>query len=314
MDTSTLLAIAGIIITVILGGWSIYLVLRRRYPGRITFIREDSIRLFDSIVRNLSDLNVLYKGKPVSETLVLLKGYFFNTGSKDISLPMVEENLAITLPEEHKWLAAKIVSSSPDVKSSVKISSDTSLMFDFGLFRCNEYIRFEALAEVPTGAQLHNSLKFTHRIADTKRVDTKVLSGTKNPYGNSAVKFIGIVVTIAGFISALLTFAPSSQQQLKYFLKTDSDKSIEVKFTPINKDTLKVEGVSEKYSDQVLTNELFSKLQLEPKVIIKSNRSKVQTFIISFLLFSGIILIIPSIEYIDYKQSKNIRRLLAIEK
>lgn len=41
MDTSTLLAITGLSATVILGGFSIYLVFRtQKYPGRITFVKE----------------------------------------------------------------------------------------------------------------------------------------------------------------------------------------------------------------------------------------------------------------------------------
>ena len=47
MNPSIMLTIFGLAATLILGGGSIYLVVKRRYPGRITFIREASIGLFD---------------------------------------------------------------------------------------------------------------------------------------------------------------------------------------------------------------------------------------------------------------------------
>ena len=69
MNPTTILAIIGTLATIVLGGWGIYLAVKRRYPGRITFIIEDSIGLFDSIVRNLPELAVLYKGESVRQNL-----------------------------------------------------------------------------------------------------------------------------------------------------------------------------------------------------------------------------------------------------
>lgn len=74
----TLLSIAALILT----GVTIWLAIRRRYPGQITYLEESCIGLFDSIVRNLPDLKVLYKSDPVSENIVLIKGYIMNTGSE----------------------------------------------------------------------------------------------------------------------------------------------------------------------------------------------------------------------------------------
>src|SRR5205085_6381415 len=134
MDKSTILAIAGTVATIVLGTWSIYLALKRRYPGRITLLKETSIGLFDSIVRNLPELAILYKGEPVSQSLVLLKGIFHNTGSIDITESMVEEKLTIHLPEGFKWLTGKVVSTSADVKANLTLLSPHSLIFDLGLF------------------------------------------------------------------------------------------------------------------------------------------------------------------------------------
>ena len=83
MGTGIVLAIVGVVLTVVFGVWGI-LLYRRRYPGRITFFVEASVPLFHSIVRNMPKLSVLYEDEPVSEGIVLLKGVLINTGSTDI--------------------------------------------------------------------------------------------------------------------------------------------------------------------------------------------------------------------------------------
>ena len=176
----TVLAVISIAATVVLGIWGIFLMIKRKYPGQITFVRESCLGLFDSIVKNMPELAVQYNGTPVGEGLVLLKGSFLNTGSKDISESMVVEKVSISLPQNFRWLAAKIVSTSPKVHAQVSIS-DRSLIFETGLFRCQEHIRFETLAEVPIKnsadnkrgesieERLNKVLRISHRITDTQK-------------------------------------------------------------------------------------------------------------------------------------------------
>lgn len=176
---TTILAIISITATIILGLWGIYLMVKRKYPGEITFVRESCLGLFDSIIKNMPEIAVQYKGLPVGEGLVLLKGSFLNTGSKDISEAMVEEKVSISLPEQFRWLTAKVVSASPNVQAKVAIL-DRSVVLETGLFRCGEYIRFEALVEVPTKdpqgktesikERLIKALTINHRIADTQKI------------------------------------------------------------------------------------------------------------------------------------------------
>jgi hypothetical protein len=148
METSTILTIFGIIATAVFFALGTYLTVKRRYTAQITFIKEDSLGLFDSIVKNLPELAVLYRDNPVSQGLVLLKGFLLNTGAKDITEPMVEEPLSIKLPEGFQWLTGRVVSASSKVQAKVNVKP-SELTLQTGLFRCNEHIRFEALAEVP---------------------------------------------------------------------------------------------------------------------------------------------------------------------
>jgi hypothetical protein len=94
---------------------------------------------------------------------------------------MVEQKLAFVLPSDFRWLTAKIVGSSGNVKATIAIQ-DNSLVFTTGLFRCNEFIRLQAIAETPIDAaakdkkhetiedRLEKAISITHRIADTQKV------------------------------------------------------------------------------------------------------------------------------------------------
>ena len=144
MDLLTVLTIIGIIVTIAFGIWGIYAFARRRYPGQITMVRENTIALFDTIVKKFPEISITYKSSAVSEGLVLLRAAFLNTGSKDITPEMVDEEVSLTLPDNFKWLNAKVTSSSPDVHGLIRLDPRT-IYFDLGLFRCKEYVRFEAL-------------------------------------------------------------------------------------------------------------------------------------------------------------------------
>src|SRR5450759_5138364 len=92
-----------------------------------------------------------YKEQPVSEGLMLYRGTFVNTGSRDIEASMVRERLSLRLPEGFAWRSAKVVSSSPSIQTRIEIAPN-EISFDMDLFRCKEFIRFEAVIEVQVNA------------------------------------------------------------------------------------------------------------------------------------------------------------------
>ena len=85
---NVLLAVIGVTVTIAVGVSATYLTIRFRYPGRLTFVVEAYIGLFDSIVRNLSDLDVVYKKEPVNQNLVLMKGAVGSSGVSTIPWPV----------------------------------------------------------------------------------------------------------------------------------------------------------------------------------------------------------------------------------
>jgi hypothetical protein len=255
METGTVLALIGIALTIL----SIYLMMRRRYPGRVTFIRESSIALFDMIVKNFPEIQVVFEGNAVQPDLVLLSGALVNSGRIDISPLVTEMPIEIGLPTGFEWLMAKIVSTSPNLEAEVKVEGGQRLVLTSGLFRQGEFVRFQALAKVPLGEEigrssqeslsvrLEKSLTFSHRIADTREIDVKKLQdieGLKRTVyrGPRAILYITVFLIT---MSILMAYILSWPAVLVYSYKPDNKNALEVKVNPRTNGTLMLEGTKE---------------------------------------------------------------------
>jgi hypothetical protein len=185
----------------------------RRYPGQIIFFTEQIIDLFNAIVKDLPELVVLYKKDPVSPNLVLIKGALLNTGKIDISPTMIEMPITMTLPSGYRWLTAKIISSSPNVKADLYQEDKQNIIIKSGLLRCNENIRLQALVEVSPlsstekgtkhesmSSRLEEAIRFSHRIANTRKIEKKEIRDATlhSAAGNLFQSLIfGILLTVS---------------------------------------------------------------------------------------------------------------------
>lgn len=180
MTFSDILTIIGLIVTVVFGVWGLLVTIRKRYPGRLTFVEENAIGLFNSIIKNFSEIKIQYNDLPISEQMIYLKASFINTGSIDLSTKDNSHKLSIDLPREFKWINWKITGHSKDIDCSLS-SNNNKLTFDFDLLRKNEFIQFEAFAEIKNthkpAITFRKSLTFSHRIPNTAKID-------KQPYLN----------------------------------------------------------------------------------------------------------------------------------
>jgi hypothetical protein len=254
---SIFLSVLGVIATLLFGAWSVYLAINSRYPGELTIVREELIDLFDSVVKNISDLQVLYKGRPATPNLVLLRGAIVNTGKRDISPQMVEQPLRGQLPDGYTWLAARVVSSSPNVSANLDVGMDAhNVTFATGLLRRGEFIRFQALAEVPlsttAGASLSKSsaprefwrvLSFSHRIAETGPVREAVLESAEwvRARRPRVLLFIGAMMVAVGFAAALaIRGFPGN---LVYAVRTQDGETRAVKVRPTADGSIHVKSV-----------------------------------------------------------------------
>lgn len=183
MDSQTILAVAGIVVTIFLGVWAIVISIRYSRNVRITYAEDQAIALTDDITQNFPNLKIFYRDQPMSDNLVLLKGYFINTGKKDISREMVEEQITLKLPTDFEWIEIKVVECSASLKSTAILTSKTQIAIETGLWKTKEYLKFEALAKVPVikldpesipmdspTYRLTKSITFSHRIADSRKI------------------------------------------------------------------------------------------------------------------------------------------------
>jgi hypothetical protein len=322
MSSSELLGLIGILATIIFGVWGIVIVLRRRYPGEISFVREPYIGLFESIVKNLPELSVQYDDKPIGQGLALIKGALLNSGSKDITETMVEDRLAFNLPEKFRWVKAKIVGASANVRASVAINGN-SMSFSTGLFRCSEYICFQAIVEVPLDEhhdkktdtsveeQLDKAISITHRIADTKRVlHVDLLSprlSKRRVRRYLVMSTFMTVVIIMAVVAVLLIGVPAD---MHYLIKDKNGSQVEVTLKPRLDGSVRAQGIAHKFREQLPATEFFQKYQPAVKVVRSSETTMMAIFGVFYVLFPWTMC---AVAYRERRKNERMRKLLELE-
>ncbi len=271
MTFSDILAIVGIIITIVFSIIGIILTIRKKYPGKLTFVEENAIGLFNSIIKNFPDIKIQYDDKPITEQMVYLKASFINTGNIDLTTKDNSHKLKISLSDEFKWINCKLTDYSNNVICKIE-NINNELIFDFDLLRKNEFIQFEAFAEIENtnkpASTFRKSLTFTHRIPNTGKVD-------KSPYLNeeqiSEKKYefkknliLATIILILGFGSMIYNYYTKSSEV--EYIYTTKGKNYNVKVTSESTNKIKIEDSTKDYNE-ILTLTDFNNSDI--KAIIK---------------------------------------------
>jgi hypothetical protein len=196
MRIESLLTIFGIAVTAGFGAWAISVAVRHR-KVRIIYALDQALALTDDIMQSFSDLAITFRDQPISANLVLLKGYFINTGRIDITENMVEKCISINLPDQFEWIDCNVVDSSPSLQVVTISSSAQKVEFRTGLWKRKEYFKFDALAKVPVvkadpdnppdekpASRLRNALIITHRIANSTHIGKTSVPKPSKYYSN----------------------------------------------------------------------------------------------------------------------------------
>jgi len=319
MSSPTILAIIGIVATIAIGAYGIFVAIKsQKYPGRITFVRESCIGLFDSLVRNLPELSIQYQDDPVSENLVLLKGYLLNTGTKDISPDMVEGDLSLSIPQGFRWITAQVVSSSPELVAEATIVDEQKIQISTGLFRTKEHVRFEALAEAPDldgdgdpADELESSISIAHRITDTRKVDRQEF------LTRSQIKRNRRLLRVVGFQAAFLVLAHLAAFGFVYFVKgmpadihyivsSSEGDTTEVRAMPRMDGSLELYGVDVDFHETTAVKEFFKDPDWEPVVRDRSTFSLLGMFAITLF----ILLVVGAIILREKRRDERLRTFL----
>ncbi len=291
MNTQTILAAVGILATTLFGLWAIAAAFRFSRNVRITYALDQAIVLIDDITQNFQDLGITFRGEPVSANLVLLKGYLINTGRRDISLEMVEDQISVHLPPEFEWVDCKVVGTSPSLQADVERESTQEIKFTTGLWKRKEYMKFEVLAKVPVveadadnppdekpTTRLRKAMSFTHRIADSDRIDktrvTRPSRITTIPFpfslmGSAKFKFTlaGVCLVFGVLMLVGAKFDFMSTKQLGYTVTVDGSKHVVT--VRVKKDALLLSG-QDGFSRESSLSEFEELPDKRPVVVTKS--------------------------------------------
>jgi RNA-binding protein YhbY len=312
LSSEVLWSVLGVSVSVIFGVVGIYLTVKSRYSGAITFVNEQTIELFDAIGNSLDNLAVTYDGCDVNDNLVLLNGAFINSGKMDLTKDMVEKPITIILPDGFKWLSGRIIESK--VKAQLELKDDNTISIETGLFRRGECVRFHALAQLPdnedgdsNSKRLNDSLKFDHRITNTKNInetEVKPKKASNKELKRRGIPFLILFILLAGAMSFLAYTGLPKIMVFPYQVETTVVENVKVKIT--HEELVKVSSISSDFERKESFSEFINKVTGAPSL----NKAEFEiSMILMFSIQILVLLFIPG--FATYEYIRN-RRLLKI--
>lgn len=273
MKFSDILTILGLILTVVFGIWGIVITIRKRYPGRITFVEQNAIGLFNSIIESFPEIKIQYNDLPISEQMIYLKASFINTGSIDLSTKESSHKLKIELPTDYKWINCKITDSSQNIQCTLS-RTNSELCFDFDLLRKNEFIQFEAFAEIKNtdrpASVFRKSLIFSHRIPNTAKadkqpyLDEEQIKDKKSEFKKNLIFTTIFLLLIIGF-ATYSYIKKSSDIEYKYIA---NGKDYIVKVSAEGLDKIKIEDSEQDYENIISLEEFNRQNNLKASITV----------------------------------------------
>lgn len=303
-DLNFWIGILGLLSTLIFGFLSIYIFKVRLYSGKIAFIQEQVLGLFDSIVKNFHEIKITYDNENINQQIVLLKGALINNGSIDIKEDMVEERLCLVLPVSFKWLSAKIIDSSIGSKVHFELV-DNKIFVNLGLFRINEFIRFEALANIstdknngPAAEIFTENLNFEHRIAETSKVEKVEIKNESYFYKNRNMVLYLFITQLTLFLILGSIYYGTEIRKLAFDLSYNQMQ-----------DSIAIAELK-----SVLENLPLNELEAQSRYnnIVRNNSITIYT-LLGIILFSCY-LISELLYTFQFRKAKKLRKLLNLEK
>jgi hypothetical protein len=318
MDLSIILTIIGLLATFVFGFLSIDLFKRKRYPGKITFVKQSSIGLFDSFVKNFNEIAILFEDKPIKDNLIYIKGCFINDGDIDIEGEKIEKPICIELPEKYSWVNCKITDTTKNLLSDYNIANDKNVELKFGLFRKGEFIQIEALIQashdINNDDNIFDLTKFTHRISQTQKITlTNLLSENqiKKKKGKIIQRIWSTAIQmILPFIFSIVLFVFLKSAEINY-RSIENGKTIEYKATPKRDGIVELKDLQTDEEKSISIIDFQDKSKYLPFIPEKTlwQKLKESWFIIPAWL--ALIVIFGLLDYWEVRKSNKIYRILS---
>ena len=319
MDLNNLIGIAGFLATIVFGWLSIGLYNRKKYPGKISYVKLAVVNLLNDIANNFKDIKLLHDNHPIKNNLVYLKGAFINNGDIDIKTSIGENSITLSLPSDYKWVDFTITSHSDDLDCKISQMPENKKKISFDIFKKDEFIIFEGLIDAPQKIEsdsFDSIVKFNHRIENTSKISVERILDAKSLRSKSFMrKMLGVYIAF-GLLVGIWALMMHDGSPLRYHhftenVNTDYSASITQQNEIVLKET---------------SNNFFSNIFLEifetPKKISKNefcNSYKISNYqqnsfnylivaeLIMLALFA-VLLFVPY--YMQIRKTKRINKIL----
>lgn len=303
INFDTILAISGLLFTLILGYLGLKYTLKYRKKTNLIFIKNNSISLFERVVKNLDDLEIKFKGKKIDENLILFKGTFFNIGNTDIDKSIIHKPLEIELPPSYKWVQYKFVKKSQNLNLELS-QIDNKLIFDWDLMKEGEFFTFDSIIEYQSPndnaletdkieENLLDKIKLNHRIKDLKNI--KIEKSFPQIASNYVLLFGIVLSLILMMFAASLGFQPVFNPTYKVYneLNLNSKKQF-LTVSAIDKDKI---TLSDTLGNEIQTMSLNQAEKILKKKI-KTKNEELNYYLVGMMMISIIFMIFAQVRYI----------------
>ncbi len=285
--TGIILAIVGLILTLIFGIYSVRNNKKSQKKISISFEKKECYSLFKEDINRLN-IDINYKGKTIDNYLILFKATITNNGNLDIDKSRIFSPLKIIIDKNFKWLETNISEITNGVNADIKNITDNILELNWDLIKKNEKIEFEALIEIPQNKEIeeiteefYKSISFDFRITDLNKIDKIIDSNSKEIRRKKSKQKVAVMSIIMLLFGLALFFSPEApkylsilpiSQSIEYSLKSnDTTVSVTIKAKDSNQMQLKNKDIDEEIS----ISEFNKKFQIQKvNSIIDENKSK----------------------------------------
>ncbi|MEX0810738.1 MAG: hypothetical protein WD048_00890 [Chitinophagales bacterium] len=253
IDLNLVYAVLGVIATFIVGYFGIRYTLKYRAKTSLWYFENSCISLFKSVVKDLDELEIKYKGKTVDENLITYKGTFFNSGNIDIDDKLMYKPLSIILPKGYEWKKVMLVDKSENVNVDLT-EKVNELQFSWDILKENEFFTFDSIIEYKPRDTSENKnqlvasnitdnlsrgINLSQRITNLKSIDKVELPS--KPKSKSDFIFIVVLFSILVFVIASSLFSSFFYPGyvINYEIMKDS-KTFYASIDDINKDEIEL--------------------------------------------------------------------------
>lgn len=191
-----------------------------RYPGKLKFALVETWKVMSTSPNGYDDLSLKYNDYEIKEELNYVKFIVYNNRSYDYSSGDAESPVRVILPEGCRWIDAKIVGHSEEVRAELVNKNGNELDLSFKLLRKKEFIEVDGLMESKSQFGLDDmveAIKVCHRIPNVDNVKNTMLLDAKG-YKMATAQFVTMGIALAFFVLILfysLLLNPASPMMFK---------------------------------------------------------------------------------------------------